>query len=90
MYVLPPDSRKQRQNFVERYKKDNEQFGNPNQGKESSYAVGNRVYNGFSNSPHSGGGLDKTGYQERDQEASALKQRAVGNMIDKLRKGKNG
>lgn len=90
MFVMPPDSRRPRQSFVERYKKDNEQIGNPNQGKESSYAVGNRIYNGFSNSPHSGGGLDKSGYQERDQEAKVLKQNAVGSLINKHRKVKNG
>lgn len=87
MFVLPPSSKKPRQNFVERYKQQNEQYGNPNQGKESSYAVGNRIYNGFSNSPHSGGGLDKSGYQERDQEARTLKENALGSLIKKRKKG---
>lgn len=31
-----------------------------------AYAAGNKVYNGSSNSPHMGGGLDKLGYKERD------------------------
>ena len=31
------------------------------------FAVGNKVYNGFSNSPHSGGGLDTSGFAQRDQ-----------------------
>lgn len=37
------------------------------------YATGAKVYNGTSNSPHSGGGLDKTGYATRDRVAAATK-----------------
>lgn len=87
MYVMPPSSPRPRNTFLDKYRKQNEQIGNPNQGKESSYAVGNRVYNGFSNSPHSGGGLDKTGYQERDQQAKTMKRNSIENYIAKLRKG---
>lgn len=36
---------------------------------QTNHLTGNRVYNGISNSPHAGGGLDKTGYKERDQKA---------------------
>lgn len=32
-------------------------------------SVGNRVFGGFSNSAHSGGGLNKTGYENRDLQA---------------------
>ena len=41
--------------------------------KQVKPAVGNRIYNGFSPSPHVGGGLDKTGYRERDQNAANKK-----------------
>lgn len=35
-----------------------------------SYNVGNRIYNGFSNSPQAGeGGLDNAGFLDRDQQA---------------------
>lgn len=37
-------------------------------------ATGNKVYNGFAPSPHAGGGLDKSGYQKRDQMARTKKQ----------------
>lgn len=33
------------------------------------YAVGNVVYNGMNNSPHSGTMLDPMGYRERDRRA---------------------
>lgn len=33
---------------------------------QQNLQTGNRIYKGTSNSPHSGGGLDKTGYQTRD------------------------
>lgn len=36
-------------------------------------ATGNKIYNGFSSSPHAGGGLDKSGYQLRDQQAKNKK-----------------
>lgn len=35
---------------------------------------GNRVYNGVAPSPHAGGGLDKSGYDVRDQKARMKKQ----------------
>lgn len=71
-YTMPPRPPKP-PSFVDRYKKMQEQIGNPKQGREMSYAVGNRVYNGVSNSPHSGGGLDPSGYQERDQNARSMR-----------------
>lgn len=56
-----------------------QQMSNPQSGiqsgiqKQVKASVGNRIYNGFSNSPHVGGGLDKTGYQKRDQEQANKK-----------------
>lgn len=41
--------------------------------KQVKASVGSRIYNGFSNSPHVGGGLNKTGYQKRDQEQANKK-----------------
>lgn len=41
--------------------------------KQVKPSVGNRIYNGFSSSPHVGGGLNKTGYQKRDQEQANKK-----------------
>lgn len=46
-------------------------------------SVGNRVYNGFSNSPHSGGGLDKTGYANRDAQAQ-VKRQALMNQLKRF------
>lgn len=52
----------------------------------NSYAAGNKVYRGGSTSPHSGGGLDKLGYAERD-----LKHRAKRNAIlRRLKKHQTG
>ena len=54
-------------------------FSSPSSGiqsgiqKQVKASVGARVYNGFSPSPHVGGGLDKTGYQKRDQEQANKK-----------------
>lgn len=45
----------------------------PNKKTPQSYQTGNRVYNGASNSPHSGGGLNKGGFAQRDNEAAAKK-----------------
>lgn len=39
-----------------------------------NYVSGNRVYNGAAPSPHAGGGLDKSGYLQRDQLARSKKQ----------------
>ena len=36
-------------------------------------ATGNRVYNGAAPSPHAGGGLNKAGFNKRDQQANAKK-----------------
>lgn len=53
---------------------------NPLQKKTNRYQqgpqnlqTGNRIYQGTSNSPHSGGGLDKTGYQNRDDKVKRKK-----------------
>ena len=35
--------------------------------------TGNKVYNGGGSSPHAGGGLNKSGFQLRDQQANAKK-----------------
>ena len=48
--------------------------GAPNKKTSQSYQTGNRVYKGASNSPHSGGGLNKGGFAQRDNEAAAKKQ----------------
>lgn len=47
------------------------------------FATGNRVYGGVSHSPHSGGGLDKTGYKDRDRKAKVKR-----NLLLKQLKGK--
>lgn len=37
----------------------------------NSYATGNRIYNGTSNSPHAGaGGVNPAGYIDRDKQAA--------------------
>ena len=36
----------------------------------NSYATGNRIYNGTSNSPNGGGALNPAGYNLRDKQAS--------------------
>lgn len=38
---------------------------------QQNQITGNRVYNGVSNSPHAGGGLDRSGFQQRDAQAQA-------------------
>jgi hypothetical protein len=38
---------------------------------QQNQITGNRVYNGISSSPHAGGGLDRSGFQQRDQQAQA-------------------
>lgn len=40
---------------------------------QQKHNTGNRVYNGVSSSPHSGGGLNKGGFAQRDNEAAAKK-----------------
>lgn len=37
------------------------------------YAAGSKTYNGVSKSPHSGGGLDPSGYAQRDREYQTRK-----------------
>lgn len=46
----------------------------------NDYAVGNRIYNGISPSPHAGGGLDPVGFQQRDQQA-AVKNNLLANKV---------
>lgn len=72
MYVNPPQSKKP-PSFVESFSK-----------RVMPFATGNRVYNGVSSSPHAGGGLDKTGYAERDSVARTTKQ----NLLRQLARGK--
>lgn len=65
-------------------------FGNPldfnslekryQQGQRSAIN-GNNSYNGFAPSPHVGGGLDKAGYQKRDQEAQMRKKQYLMNQL---------
>lgn len=71
--------------FLDRYKE--QSIPNITRGKEASYAVGNRIYNGYSNSPHSGGGLDKTGYAERDLEARTMRTNALQKYIQSRKRG---
>jgi hypothetical protein len=40
---------------------------------QQNQLTGNRVYNGIGSSPHAGGGLNKSGFQKRDQQAQAKK-----------------
>jgi hypothetical protein len=57
-----------------------EQNGNvaSNYSQNNDYAVGNRVYNGSSPSPHAGsGGIDLGGYATRDNEANTRRQMLV-------------
>lgn len=62
MYQRPPEAPKPKPAFLGNFTRQNE-----------SYSVGNRVYNGSSPSPHAGGGLDPSGYQERDALARTTK-----------------
>lgn len=72
MYQVPPSSAKPpRAAFVGNFTQQNQK-----------YATGNRVYNGFSPSPHAGGGLDKAGYAERDNVARTTKR----NMLQQIAK----
>lgn len=64
MFGVPkPRVQNQAESLLNKY-----QQGSQNQ------ATGNKVYNGFAPSPHAGGGLDKSGYQQRDQKARTKKQ----------------
>lgn len=80
MYTIPPSAPKTK-SFLDRYKEQNQNLPDITRGKQASYAVGNRIYNGFSNSPHSGGGLDKSGYIERDMEARTLRNNSLQRYI---------
>lgn len=40
---------------------------------QQNQITGNRIYNGFGTSPHAGGGLNKSGFKKRDQQAQAKK-----------------
>lgn len=73
MFVNPPSASKKVPKFVDTFAK-----------RQMPFATGNRIYNGASNSPHSGGGLDKTGYRDRDAIARTTK----ANLYTKLAKGK--
>lgn len=46
----------------------------------SSLSVGNKIYNGVSNSPHSGGGLEMGGYNARDRQAQTTRKLLIGQM----------
>jgi len=72
MYLRPPEPPKPKTKFVDNFLKTNQ-----------SYSVGNRVYNGSAPSPHVGGGLDKSGYAERDALARTTKQNLLQNLIKK-------
>jgi hypothetical protein len=70
MYQRMPEAPKPKPAYIANFARQNE-----------SYSVGNRVYNGSAPSPHAGGGLDPTGYQERDALARTTKQNAIKNMM---------
>lgn len=72
MFQMPPTAPQPKTSFV----------GNFTQ-RNASYAVGNRVYNGSAPSPHAGGGLDPSGYQERDALARTAKTNLIKNMMNK-------
>lgn len=72
MYINPPSASKRIPKFVDSFAQ-----------RQMPMATGNRIYNGTSSSPHSGGGLDKTGYNERDAVAKATKR----NLYTQLAKG---
>lgn len=59
--IQPPDALNQK-NMLKRYM----------QGPQN-FQTGNKVYNGVGSSPHAGGGLNKSGFQQRDQQAKAKK-----------------
>lgn len=49
-----------------------------NYSANNNYAVGSRIYNGSSNSPHAGsGGIDTSGYATRDNENNTRRQMLV-------------
>lgn len=50
---------------------------------QQNQLTGNRVYNGIGSSPHAGGGLNRAGFQKRDQQAQAKKDF----MMKRLRSG---
>jgi hypothetical protein len=87
MFVNPPSAPKPK-SFVEKYKAKNQQyFGTKPPDKTSTFSVGNRVYNGFSNSPHQGGGLDRSGYAERDAVANTTqRQMKVNSLLEYIKK----
>lgn len=73
MYTKPPSTSKKIPGFVDSFAK-----------RQMPFATGNRIYNGSSNSPHAGGGLDKTGYRDRDAVAKTTR----ANLYNQLAKGK--
>ena len=74
MYLKPPEPPKPKPSYVNKFMRQNE-----------AYSVGNRVYNGSAPSPHVGGGLDKSGYAERDALAKTTKRNLLRNIANKGR-----
>jgi hypothetical protein len=50
-------------------------------------ATGNRTYNGFAPSPQAGGGLNKLGYQKRDQQARSQQANKKSFLMKQLKSG---
>lgn len=73
MYQMPPSGTPvPKSPFIKRFQNDTQK-----------YATGNRIYNGFSPSPHAGGGLDKAGYAERDSIAGATRRNFLNQLSQK-------
>jgi hypothetical protein len=72
MYQVPPSSQQPPNSFISRFKAGTQR-----------YSAGTRTYNGFSPSPHAGGGLDKSGYAERDASANATRQNLLRQLSQK-------
>jgi hypothetical protein len=70
-FNIPSATQPPKSSFVKRFQSDTQK-----------YLTGNRIYNGFSPSPHAGGGLDKAGYAERDSIANATRK----NLLQQLSK----
>ena len=71
--TMPPNAQQPKSNdFVSRFKAGTQR-----------YAGGSRVYNGYSSSPHAGGGLDKSGYAARDASANATRQNLLRQLSQK-------
>lgn len=70
--TMPPNAQQPKSNFVSRFKAGTQR-----------YAGGSRIYNGYRSSPHAGGGLDKSGYAERDASANATRQNLLRQLSQK-------